>query len=60
MFEERDKINIPLPCPKCGGRLYSTTYKASWNILKRRVWHVCKDCDYEREVDDFKNQLLTV
>lgn len=53
-------IQIPLPCPKCDGKMVATRYDATIKILKERSWHVCKDCNFQQSVDDFKNSLLTV
>jgi len=30
------KIDIPLPCPKCGGKMYSVSYDSSFSILKKK------------------------
>ena len=51
------KIDIPLPCPKCGGKMYSFYYDSMLDLLKRRVWHVCKECKYERDAEQFKNSI---
>lgn len=51
------KIDILLPCPKCGGKMYSTGYHSSLRILKSRTWHVCTNCDFERDTEDFKKTL---
>ncbi len=53
-------LNIPLPCPACGGRMYATRYETSLNILKTRSWQICKNCDFEQQADDFKKGLLTI
>jgi len=53
-------VNIPLPCPECGGRMYSVGYQATIKILKNRTWHVCKECDFERDTEDFKRALFCV
>lgn len=29
------KINIPLPYPSCGGKMYSVNYESSFTILKK-------------------------
>ena len=29
------KINIPLPCPSCEGKMYSVNYESSFTILKK-------------------------
>jgi C4-type Zn-finger protein len=51
------KIDIPLPCPSCGGKMYSVNYEASFTILKKRSWQVCKECDFERNTDEFKKTI---
>ena len=53
-------IDIPLPCPSCGGKMYSIRYETSLNILRERSWQVCKQCRFERTTEDFKKELLTV
>lgn len=51
------KIDIPLSCPKCGGRMYSIGYEATLKILRPRIWHVCKQCEFSRDVEDFKRTI---
>ncbi|MFQ5475651.1 MAG: hypothetical protein ACE5DT_01305 [Nitrosopumilus sp.] len=51
------KIDIPLSCPSCDGRMYSVSYEATIPVLKQRSWQVCKECDFERSSDDFKKSL---
>ena len=51
------KIDIPIPCPNCGGKMYSTSHDSILPILKRRSWHVCKECNYEQDVEKFKNSI---
>ncbi|MGQ0605652.1 MAG: hypothetical protein ACT4OD_01685 [Candidatus Nitrosotenuis sp.] len=51
------KINIPLSCPACGGKMYSVGYDTPLKILKARTWHVCKECKFSRSVEDFKKSL---
>ncbi|MDH3191812.1 MAG: hypothetical protein OEM18_03905 [Nitrosopumilus sp.] len=51
------QIDIPLPCPSCGGKMYSVSYETSLSILKKRIWHVCKECDFERNSEDFKKSI---
>ena len=53
-------ISIPLSCPKCGAKLQAVRYDVLLNILKKRSWHVCTVCNYEREVDDFKRELCCI
>ncbi|MEK0345748.1 MAG: hypothetical protein QQN65_02810 [Nitrosopumilus sp.] len=40
------KIDIPLLCPSCGGKMYSVSYESSFSILKIRSWQVCKECKF--------------
>lgn len=54
------KFDIPLPCPSCGGKMYVTSYKAQLNILKKRSWQICVNCDFEQQTNDFKKKLFTV
>ena len=54
------KIDIPIPCPKCGGKMYSTSYDAPLKVLRYRTWHVCKECTFTRNVDDFKKTLFCI
>jgi len=51
------KIDIPIPCPRCGGKMYSVGYHSSLRILKSRTWQVCKNCNFERDTEDFKKTL---
>jgi len=53
-------LDIPLPCPVCGGKMYSIRYEAPLNILRERNWQICKNCDFEQQTDDFKKKLFTV
>lgn len=52
--------DIPLPCPQCGGRMFSVGYQATLKILKNRTWHVCKECDFEQDAEVFKRALFCV
>jgi len=54
------KIDIPLTCPSCDGRMYSITYDAPLRFLQERSWQVCKECNFQQSTDDFKRRLLTV
>lgn len=54
------KINIPLSCPSCSGKMYALRYETPLKILKERGWLVCKECDYEIQTEYFKNRLFTV
>ena len=50
-------INIPVPCPRCGGKMYSVSYDVTIKILAERSWHVCKDCRFTQDTRDFKKEL---
>ena len=54
------QINIPLFCPNCDGTMYAVRYDSQLKILKERGWQVCRQCGFERTIEDFKNELLTV
>jgi hypothetical protein len=54
------KIDIPIPCPSCGGKMYSVCsvcYESSFSLLKKRSWQVCKECNFERNSEDFKKSI---
>jgi hypothetical protein len=51
------KIDIPLLCPSCGGNMYSISYESAFSLLKRRSWQACKECNFERNFEDFKNSI---
>jgi len=51
------RIDIPIPCPSCGGRMYSVNYEPFLPVLRKRSWQVCKECDFERNIDDFKKSI---
>jgi len=50
-------VEIPIPCPSCGGKMYSTGYDAPLKILKARTWQICKECGFERSTEEFKKLL---
>ena len=50
--------DIPIPCPRCGGKMYSIGYNAPLKLLKPRSWQVCKECHFERSTEDFKKTLF--
>jgi len=54
------KIDIPLPCPSCGGKMYSVSYESPFLILKIRSWQVCKECKFERNSEDFKKSICCI
>jgi len=51
------KIDIPIPCPRCGGKMYSVGYDTTLKLLKNRTWQVCKECHFERTTDEFKKSI---
>ena len=51
------KIDIPIPCPSCGGKMYSVSYEPALRLLKKRSWQVCKECNFERNVDEYKKTI---
>ena len=51
------KIDIPLPCPKCAGKMYSVSYDVTLSILKNRSWQICKECNFERNTEEFKKSM---
>lgn len=51
---------VPLSCPKCTGTLSLVGYVIPSKILESRYYHACSHCNYMRNVDDFKRDLLTV
>jgi len=51
------KIDIPLPCPICGGSMYSINHKSFLTVLKKRSWQVCKECNFERDSEEFKKSI---
>jgi len=54
------QIDIPLPCPLCDGKMYSVSYDTSLPALKKRSWQVCKECNFERDSEDFKKSICCV
>jgi len=54
------KFNIPLSCPSCDGKMYTTSYDAPLKILKERIWQICRECGFEQTADEFKRSLWTV
>ena len=51
------KIDIPLQCPKCGGKMYSINYESVISILNKRSWQLCKECNFERNTEEFKKSI---
>ena len=42
-LKQNMKIDIPLPCPSCGGKMYSVNYESSFTILKKEVGKFAKN-----------------
>ena len=53
-------ISIPIPCPRCNGKMIAVRYEAPLKILKERSWQICKRCGFQRSAEEFKQRLLTV
>ncbi len=51
------QVDIPIPCPSCGGKMYSVAYEPTLKILKNRSWQVCKECHFERTTEEFKKTI---
>lgn len=54
------EIGIPIPCPKCNGKMYCISYDVTLNILKKRSWQVCKSCNYEISTEKFKQSICCI
>ncbi|CAD6518032.1 conserved hypothetical protein [metagenome] len=35
----------------------SISYETALSILKKRSWQVCKECNFERNSEDFKKSI---
>jgi len=51
---------IPVSCPKCFSKLVAVAYDPALKILKEHGWHICTQCDFQRNTDEFKKALFTV
>ena len=51
------QIGIPLQCPSCGRKMYFVSYELAFSILKKRIWQVCKKCNFERKSEEFKRSI---
>ncbi len=58
MNEITEALSIPLPCPKCEGKMIAVKYADPSQIYDAHNIQMCKECEYQIPVDDFKNQLL--
>jgi len=60
MMEITEAFSIPLSCPKCEGKMIAIKYSDPSQIFDEHSVQMCKECDYQIQIDDFKKQLLTV
>ena len=60
MMEITEAFSIPLSCPKCEGKMIAVKYSDPSQIFDEHNVQMCKECDYQIQIDDFKKQLLTV
>lgn len=49
--------SLVIKCPECGGKMYSVSHDTILPILKKRVWHICKECNFEQDAEKFKNSI---
>jgi len=54
MKEITEAFSIPLPCPKCEGKMIAVKYGDPSQIFDENSIHICKECDYQIPVVDFK------
>ncbi len=60
MKEITEAFSIPLPCPKCEGKMVAVKFGDPSNIYDEHSLQFCKECDYQIPVEDFKKVILTV
>ena len=60
MKEITEAFSIPLPCPKCEGKMVAVKYGDPSNIYDEYSLQFCKQCDYQIPVEDFKKLVLIV
>ncbi len=60
MKEITEAFSIPLTCPKCEGKMIAVKYGDPSNIYDENSLQLCKQCDYQIPVEDFKKLVLTV
>ncbi|AFS80635.1 hypothetical protein NKOR_03705 [Candidatus Nitrosopumilus koreensis AR1] len=51
------KIDIPLPCPTCGGKMYSVRYESAFSLLKKEVGKCAKNVILKEIPKILKNQF---
>ena len=60
MKEITEAFSIPLPCPKCEGKMIAVKFSDPSQIFDENNIQICKECDYQIPVEDFKKDLLIV
>ncbi len=60
MMEISEAFSIPLSCPKCESEMIAVKYGDPSQIFDNHSIQICKECDYQIQVDDFKKELFTV
>ena len=60
MKEITEAFSIPLPCPKCKGKMIAVKFSDPSQIFDENNVQFCKECGYQIQVEDFKRELLTV
>ncbi len=60
MKEITEAFSIPLTCPKCEGKMIAVKYGDPSNIYDEHSLQLCKQCDFQIPVEDFKKVILTV
>ncbi len=59
-MEITEAFSIPLPCPKYESEMIAVKYHDPSQIYDEHSVQLCKECDYQIQVDDFKKELFTV
>lgn len=52
--------STPISCLKCSGKMVVVHYDTVLNVLEDKSWQVCKECNFQRSADDFKESLSMV
>ncbi len=60
MKEITEAFSIPLSCPKCEGKMIAVKFSDPSQIFDENNVQICKECDYQIRVEDFKKDLLIV
>ena len=55
-----NEFQVPIPCPKCFNKLVCIRYDPQIKLLKDRIWHLCRNCGFQRSTDEFKKELLVI